>query len=220
MINFIIAYDNQDANLGQYFGDCKNQLLEVLREQDGLVNGEVYEIFGNKCNNAYIDMLIPQYQPNPFIFVAYSHGNERALCCGNNNYVEKDVNAHHFVNSLFYTTACSVGKELGAHLVENGCLAFVGYDDTVSAYRLTEKKDISEKCDNAGIIEFLSADITIWEAYMRMRNYYTLQINKFENLEDMIFAGDLVEARDALVCLGDKNLKKEDLFILKNGYIL
>jgi len=212
MINFIIAYDNSDANLGAYFEECKNHLLGVLTEQSGLAN-EIREICGNRCNDAHIDILIPQYNSNPFIFVAYSHGNEKALYFGNCRYVEKDVNIHNFANSLFYTTACSVGKELGAHLIENGCLAFIGYDETVSAYKLTEKKDISKNCDNAGIIEFLSDDITIWEAYMRMRNYYTQQINKFENLEDMMFAGDLVEARDALVCLGDKNLKKENLFV-------
>lgn len=211
MINFIIAYDNNDANLGAYFEECKNHLLSVLTEE--LVN-EIREICGNQCNDAYIDMIIPQYNSKPFIFVAYSHGNEKALCCGVGRYVEKDVNAHHFANSLFYTTACSVGKELSAHLIENGCLAFIGYDESVSAYKLTEKKEVSKNCDNIGIIEFLSDDITIWEAYMRMKNYYTQQIDKFQKIEDVMFAGDLVEARDALVCLGDKNLKKEDLFII------
>jgi hypothetical protein len=214
MINFIIAYDNNDAALGTYFEDCKNQLLGVLREQNGLVNDKVREISGNQCNNAHIDMLISQYQLNPFIFIAYSHGNEKALCCGNNYYVEKDVNAHYFVNSLFYTTACSVGKELGAHLIKNGCLAFVGYKNEIHAYKQNDKKEISKNCDNAGIIAFLSDDITISEAYMKMKNYYTQQIDRLNDVRDMLFAGDLVKARESLICLGNKDLKKEDLFVL------
>jgi hypothetical protein len=212
MINFIVAYDNIDIELGTYFEDCKNQLLGLLTEQNGLVNGDVCEISGKQCNNVHIDITIPTYNVSPFIFIAYSHGNEKALCCGNNRYIEKDINAHYFVNSLFYTTACSVGKELGAHLVKNGCLAFVGYKSDINAYKQIDKKDISMNCDNAGIMAFLSEDITISEACEKMKTYYTQQIDRLENVKDMLFAGNLVEARNALICLGNKNLRKENLF--------
>jgi len=212
MINFIVACDNQDANLGIYFDDCKNQLLGVLTESNHLVNEKVCEIEGHQCNNVYIDTIIPTYNTRPFIFVAYSHGNEKALCRKNTSYVEKNVNAFHFINSLFYTTACSVGQELGSHLIEMGCLAFVGYTSEVYAYKQSEKKEISKNCDNAGIIAFLSEDISIFEASTKMKKYYTQAIDRLHNFKDMLFAGDLVEARDSLVCLGNGNLKKEDLF--------
>jgi hypothetical protein len=212
MINFIVAYDNQDANLGTYFEECKNQLVGLLTEKDEC-SSAIQEIAGSRCNNAYIDITIPSYNTSPFIFVAYSHGNEKALCCGSNCYVEKDVNAHHFVNSLFYTTACSAGKELGNHLIEKGCLAFVGYKTEINAYRQEGKKEISRNCDNAGIIAFLSENITIREAYKRMKNYYTQHIDRLFNVKDMVFAGNLVKARESLICLGNKDLKKEDLFL-------
>jgi len=215
MINFIVAYDNQDDHLGEYFEDCKNQLFRVLAEHSEFVNGVVHEIDGNLCNDVYIDMTIPSYNTNPFIFIAYSHGSEKALCCGNNRYVEKGVNAHHFVNSLFYTTACSVGKELGEHLIGQGCLAFVGYEKTINVYQQDGNIEISRNCDNAGIIAFLSENITIFEAYTKMKKYYTQQIDRLNNIKDIVFAADLVETRDALVCLGDKNLKKEDFFLSK-----
>ena len=214
MINIIVAYDNQDDNLGTYFEDCKDQLIEVLTEHNRFVNGDVREITGVRCNSAFIDITIPSYNTHPFIFIAYSHGNEIALYSGEGCYVEKNMNAHHFRNSLFYTTACSVGKDLGPHLIEQGCLAFVGYKNEIHAYKKEERKEISKKCDNAGIIAFLSDDITVFEAYTRMKDYYTQQIDRQEQVKDMLFAGDLVEARNSLVCLGDKNLKKEDLFIL------
>ncbi|GHT17014.1 hypothetical protein AGMMS4956_20290 [Bacteroidia bacterium] len=213
MINFVVAYDNIDTKLGMYFEECKNQLLGLLEEHNELVNGNVCEIAGRQCNNAYIDIMIPKYNTNPFVFIAYSHGNEKALCCNANFYVDKNVNARHFVNSLFYTTACSAGKELGSYLVDSGCLAFVGYKNDINVYIKTDKKDISKNCDNAGIVAFLSENITILEACKKMKTYYTQQIDKLENMKDMIFAGELVEARDALICLGNENLKKEDLFV-------
>ena len=137
-----------------------------------------------------IDVTISSINSNPFIFIAYSHGNEKALCCGNENYIEKGVNAHNFGKSLFYTNACLVGKELGIHLIEQGCLAFVGYEKESYKYTQPDKKEISKNCDNAGIISFLSDDITIFEAYNQMKNYYTQQINKLEDFKDMVFAGD------------------------------
>jgi len=213
MIRFIIAYDNLDSELGDYFEGCKNQLSGLLAENSALVNGEIYEMAGKQCNNAHIDIIIPRYNEHPFVFIAYSHGNETALCCGTERYVEKNINAHHFKNSLFYTTACSVGKELGYHLIANGCVAFVGYKSDIHAFIQNEKKEISKNCDNAGIMAFLSDDITISEACGRMKNYYTQQIDKLYNVDDVLFAGNLVEARDALICLGNQNLRKEDLFV-------
>jgi len=60
---------------------------------------------------------------------------------------------------------------------------------------------------------FLLEDITISEACTKMKNYYTQEIDRLTNFKDMLFAGHLVEARDSLVCLGNGNLKKEDLFL-------
>ncbi|MDR2038698.1 MAG: hypothetical protein LBQ60_12310 [Bacteroidales bacterium] len=213
MINFIIVSDDRDDNLGVYFNDCKNQILGLLEELKESLEGSINEISGNQCNSAYIDLKVPTYHPNPFIFIAYSHGNEYALCSQEDNYVEKGANTQHFTNSLFYTTACSAGKELGPHLVEQGCLAFVGYENEINAYKKDEQKEISKNCDNAGIVSFLSEDITIYESYKRMKNYYTQQIDRLEDVKDMMFAMNLIQARESLVCLGDKNLKKEDFFV-------
>lgn len=215
MINIIVAYDNEDVKLGTYFENCKNQLLSILEEHHALVNNKPHEVSTRHCNNVYIDLLLPKYNAYPFIFIAYSHGNEKALCCRDNNYVEKDANTHNFTNSLFYTTACSVGKELGEHLISKGCLAFIGYKNSINVYRQDIKNRISMNCDNAGIITFLLDDITIFEAYERMKNFYTQQIDKLYEVKDMLFAADLVETLDALVFFGNRDLRKEDLFLPK-----
>ncbi len=213
MINFIVAYDDRDIELGSYFDNCKNQLLGLLDELNGFLDGKICEIPSSQCNSVYIDIKIPSYNPNPFIFIAYSHGSETALHSGGNRYVEKYSNSQHFINSFFYTTACSVGKDLGHHLIELGCLAFIGYDRPINAYKQSERQEISKKCDNAGIMAFLSEDINIFESYQKMKNYYTQQIDKLEDVKDMMFAMDLIQARESLVCLGNRDLKKENFFV-------
>jgi hypothetical protein len=213
MINVIIAYDNRDANLGTYFEDCKNQILPILKRS----NTELHEISSIKCNNAYIDFTIPKYNSKPFIFIAYSHGNESALCCNGNCYVEKDSNTHYFVNSLFYTTACSTGKRLGEDLINKGCLAFIGYGSNINVYYNQDvRKKTLMNCDNAGIVAFLSDDITIFEAYKKMKSYYSYHIDKLHETKDMLFAAELVEARDALVFLGKRDLKKETMTFIND----
>ena len=213
MINFIVAYDDRDANLGSYFKDCRDQLSGILTENGDVVNGEVREISGLQCNAVYIDAVVQSCNANPFVFIAYSHGDENALCCGNYRYVEKDVNALLFARSLFYTTACSAGKKLGVHLIDKGCWAFIGYKNEINVHKQQDKKEISRNCDNAGIMAFLSDNITIHEAYVRMKSYYTQQIDKLNDVKDILFAADLREARDSIVCLGNKDLRKADLFL-------
>jgi len=212
MINILVAFDNKDAKLGNYFGDCKNQFLGVVKENYTPTNYKLKEIPSIYCNNVYIENLISQIQPNPFIFIAYSHGNEKALYCDGNYYVKCDVNTHYFANSIFYTSACSAGKGLGEELISKGCLAFIGYiTDTRCDFIEDSKKQTSRNCDNAGVITFLSEDITIFDAYNKMKNYYKQEIDKYYSFNDPLFAGTLVEAMEALIFLGNRDIKKENL---------
>jgi len=213
MINIIAAYDDTDTQLGTYFEDCKKQLLSTLNKLNNPVIYDISEIPSNNCNNKDIDSLLIKYTPNPFIFIAYSHGNEQALYCRGNNYVEKNINTYIFLNSLFYTTACSVGKELGDDLIDKGCSVFIGYKKEKIIFPEKIKQEISTLCDNAGIIEFLSNDITIYEAFKKMEDIYTQQIDNLINADDMLFAANLVDARESLVFFGKHNLKKGDFFI-------
>ena len=77
---------------------------------------------------------------------------------------------------------------------------------------LNDYQDLSIKCDNFGITAFLTQDITAFEAYERMRSNYSQEINKMLVSRNVLRAGLLINAREALVFHGDKNLKKEELF--------
>ena len=213
MINIFAAYDDKDPKLGTYFEDCKKQLLSVLGKQNDPVEFNVHEIPGDYCNNAYIDSLLIQYLPHPFIFIAYSHGSEWALHCEESRYVEKGVNTDLFRNSLLYTTACSAGKELGNDLINQGCSVFIGYKREINVFSEEAKRKISMLCDNAGIIEFLTNDITIFEAFKKMEDFYTEQIDSLNDAGDMLFAMELVDTRESLVFLGKPDLRKEEFFL-------
>ena len=213
MIKFIIAFDNQNETLGQYFEDCKNDIVDFLEEQNHLAPS-CLKISDAQCNVAYIDLKIPQYNPQPFIFIAYSHGEEDRLMCHGNAFVSLD-NCHHFSNSLFYSTACLIGKRLAPALIESECIAFIGFNEETRVIPKGKKyRKTFIDCDNFAIKLFLSSEKTVGESFEAMKNYYTTKIDMaLELREDSLYISLLRESRDALIRLGDKNLKKEDLFV-------
>ena len=214
MINFIIAFDNQNIALGQYFEDCKNDIVALLNEQSHLVKSNL-QIASNQCNKAYIDVAIPQLNSNPFIFVAYTHGIENGLRCDGVSFVSAD-NCCHFTNSLFYSTACLIGKKLAPELINNGCSVFVGYkDESEVIFEKDAYRPVFIECDNFALKMFLTKpNVTIGQSFEAMKNYYTNKIDFFMEMgEDILFISSLVANREALVCLGNKDLKKEDLFL-------
>jgi hypothetical protein len=162
---------------------------------------------------AYVDIVIPRLNPTPFLFVAYTHGVEDGLICNGNAFVSTN-NSHNFENSLFYSTACLVGKELAPDLINKRCRAFIGFkDESKVLFEDSSYRKVFMDCDNYALKKFMMSDTTIEEAFEAMKKYYTTKIDHYLSIKDLLVAGDLVENREALVCLGDKNLKKEDLFI-------
>jgi hypothetical protein len=211
MINIVIAFDNQNAVLGQYFEDCQKDFTDLLDEHNHLVK-LCSKISTPQCNVAYIDIAIPRLNPNPFIFVAYMHGVDDGLRCGGTSFVSVD-NCRHFVNSLFYSTACLIGKKLAPELINNGCRAFIGFKEDSEVFQNASYRQTFIECDNYALKMFMTSDATIEQAFDSMKNHYTNKIDRLMELgEDPLFIGVLTANREALVCLGDKSLKKEDLF--------
>jgi hypothetical protein len=211
MINIVIAFDNQNTVLGQYFEDSQKDFIDLLDEHSHLVKS-CSKVPSPQCNVAYIDIAIPQLNSNPFIFVAYTHGVNDGLRCGGTSFVSV-CNCHHFVNSLFYSTACLIGRRLAPELISKGCKAFIGFKEESEVFQNASYRRTFIECDNYALKMFISSDTTVGDAFDSMKNHYTNKIDKLMELgEDPLFIGALTANREALVCLGDKNLKKEDLF--------
>lgn len=210
MIKIISAIDEKDSRLGKYFEDSQSDILSFLEEQELLE--DYHSINAECCNVAYIDSLLSKITVEPFIFIVYTHGNEKALCCNGANYVSEN-NSHHFKNSLFYSTACLVGKKLAPNLIEHGCKAFIGFTEESQAFEKDDYKEISINCDNAGIKALLSTKITVEQAFDMMKSYYSQQIDKFNEVKDILFAAELTANREALILLGNGSLTKDDFDI-------
>ncbi len=212
MINFVIAVDDQDAALGAYYADCNQDIAALFEEHDTLIRS-YSKITSTQCNVAYIDIVIPQINMNPFIFIAYTHGVNDGLKCNGGAFVSID-NCRHFINSLFYSTACLVGERLGPELINKGCRSFVGFREESEVFQNTLYRQTFIECDNFAIKMFLATNASIGESFEAMKDYYTRKIDRLiEFGEDPLFIGALTANREALVCLGDKALKKEDFFI-------
>jgi hypothetical protein len=212
MINIVIAYDNQNAGLGQYFEDCQKDIVALLEEQGQLVNSRS-TVPSPQCNVAYIDIAIPQINSNPFIFIAYTHGIDDGLKCNGVSFVSTG-NCHHFTNSLFYSTACLIGRKLAPELINKGCKAFIGFKEESEVFQNASYRKIFIECDNYALKMFLTSDTTVEQSFNSMKNHYTNKIDHLMELgEDPLFIGALIANREALICLGDKNLKKENFFV-------
>jgi hypothetical protein len=207
-LKVIIAYDNQDAILGDYFTACKDDILGFLKEQqtEGFPLEIVVILDSSKCNAAYIDLKLAAYQNQPLLFIAYSHGLIHSLLCNHQAYLDKD-NLKLLFHSFLYTNACSSASGLGTMFQDQqGC--FIGFDKEVKAFKESEMRKISINCDNCGIKHSIGKPETpISETYKAMKNYYSNQIDKLDDIGgDFLLMEELRNSRDALKLYGNKNL--------------
>src|ERR1041385_2444655 len=103
MISVNIAFDNRDAELGEFFRQCKDDLITFLNDNDASDEYDVHEMHSGLCNMAYLDNRMPLINANNFLFIAYSHGEDNCLLAGGTAYIDSNhySNVHLFTNSFF-----------------------------------------------------------------------------------------------------------------------
>ncbi len=212
MIEFVIAYDERDDVLGSYFQECRNNLVSVisdLQELDPILN----DVPANKCNRAYLDYVLANLRDKPFIIAVYCHGNPKQLVVNGSLFIDSDEDNEYFKKTFFYTNSCSSGKTLGPKLIEQNCSVFIGFERNVESLMGDYYEELSINCDNFGITAFLTQEITAFEAYEQMIKNYTQKIQNLQKTGDILRAGIFINAREALVFHGNKDLTKADLQI-------
>ena len=208
MIRVIASIDEKDPHLGLFFDEC-GQRLRSLLDNSNLLQGH-FQINSQICNSAYIEIALSKKLKNrPFIFIAYTHGNEKALICQGNQYVNSE-NAYVFNGSLMYSMACLTGKTLGELLIESGCRTFIGYKESSWVFLQEDYKEITMNCEFSGLTCFFNNDLTIKECFDKMKSYYEYQINQLTSCADVLAISNLVANKEALVLLGDPNVKASD----------
>lgn len=208
MINTIVAYDDNDSDLGDYFTDSHDSITVVIRTIAQIVN---ISIRGLECTEPHLNNVIAPFNGDKFIFIGISHGNEEELV-SHEVYVSVN-NLMSFSNSLVYSCACSTGYKLGVDLVAAGCLAFVGYSDTV--YINVDYQEVFYNCQNHCIKEFLTSNETLENSFHKMIQYYDQEIDRLllGNMDDFFAATSLINNRNCLTLLGSKDLILNDFEI-------
>ena len=107
MLNFIIAVDEKDAELGHYFECSKSQLNDYLTQKQAY---QVQLVSAANCHQTYVDILIENTQ-KPLVFVSYSHGTEKSLNCNNVAYLDENSVAP-LLNSFVIAMSCSSAAAL------------------------------------------------------------------------------------------------------------
>lgn len=198
MIKFILAYDEGNAELGNFFNMCATDLKNsFIADKHELV----LEIPSRRLNTYFLELSLAQYKEAKFIFTAYSHGSEDRLT-SHEVYLSTNSNLQPFQNSLFYTFSCLTGVNLGTKLVDNGCLAFVGYK--VEAYIITRNEDIFTEGANFGLKQFLSGE-SIGNSIKQMKNKHSELIDATYEKYPLV-ASTLRSNRDGLILIGNTEL--------------
>ena len=91
-------------------------------------------------------------------------------------------------------------------------MAFVGFTEESNAFCKVDEQEIFIRCDLACLFSFLGNEgKTLRDAMTDAISYYNMQIDKLDSFWDVLFKGALIENREALTLLGNKDLKREDL---------
>jgi len=206
MINFHIAFDGLDVQLGNYFEVSKTDIVDFINTE---CNGhQIHEIPSNLCNQAYIDIRLPQINAKNFIFAVYAHGNDDELVSNGTFFIKKDINSSLFANAFFYSMSCLTGKELGRSLIETGSHAFIGYSIEAEAL-LGAYMQTSIDCDNHGLKNFIRG-LKLQECFDKMKEHFTEKIDWLEENGEPLLAAYLLANKDALVLEGNGELTLTD----------
>jgi hypothetical protein len=210
MINVVIAYDNEDGDLGDYFEASFNNIQSTCLGLDYILNSNIP---GLQCEENHINSIINTFNPNPFIFIGLSHGYSDGTCLVSNHEYVSANNALGFTNSLFYTTACCAATQLGPNLICNGCSCFVGcVDSSYATY--ADFYPVYADCENYAIKEFLGTDKSIGDTYAEMQAYFDSQIDDLFKRNEILVMLELQQNKDCMTILGDKTLTRHNFMIV------
>src|SRR5690606_5216767 len=107
MVSTVLAVDNNDADLGDFFRECSEDLVTHFNH----IKKGIKILDSTKLNDIIIKVTLEKL--NKFIFLVYSHGSENELLAKGAIPFITSENASDFCNSFFYTCSCHTAKVLG-----------------------------------------------------------------------------------------------------------
>lgn len=212
MINALIISDTKDAELGNFFQECKEKtelILDPERFNKITIDGKV--VF-----NILLPLKANNLKAKPYLFINYSHGSDdQLLQNGNEEYLSLNTNIDCLKNTFIYSFACKSGKILGKYLCdEAGSLCFIGYEQDIIIQEFFSAREAFIECATFGLTAFVNG-ATTKNVYTSIKENYTKHIDEFY-LKDMPTASLFMINRDALCIYGDKDLTINNLDILSS----
>jgi hypothetical protein len=179
MNNLLVIYDNEDARMGRYFEASHKNLNDKL---SSLPHIKIQALNTEQCLSNPIEQYISTFDGKPFVFIAYSHGNEDSIDMNDESYIHSR-NSYFFAETLFYSCCCLTAKKLGSKLREQGCRIFIGYNTKITS--VADATDpYFQDCENSFIHNFLTTDDTIQESLKYMyRKYDEMRLFLAENYD-------------------------------------
>jgi hypothetical protein len=214
MIKIVVAYDDNDTELGDFFRCSYENILQSIQSANESLS---VVLRGLDCTEANINTAVVPLNLNPFVFVGLSHGDEDGICLLTENGVfVSENNESNFINSFFYSTACNVARYLGKNLVDNnGCKCFIGCELS-SLVTFDEFHDVYLECENYAIREFLNSTKTIQQAFDEMMLLFDDRIDEYTNAGEILFASELLNNKDCMTLLGNGSLSILDFQLSTN----
>ena len=110
MIKIVVAFDDNDSALGDYFEESYNNLLQAIQSAN---ETPTTVLRGLECNEANVNNAVNPLKANPFLFVGLSHGDETGNCLltENDTYVSPN-NAMNFTKQLLENTEDAYNRTL------------------------------------------------------------------------------------------------------------
>ncbi len=207
MIKIVVAYDDNDSALADYFEESYNNFL--LSMQGANVTPTTV-LRGLECNECNINNSVNPLKANPFLFVGLSHGDETGnyLLTENDAYISTN-NSVNFINSFFYTTGCNAGLDLRVNLLLHGCKVFIGYTNNSKAPLNEVYNSLFIDCELYALKKFMSSDSTIDELFNEMMNYTQIKIDWLFDNNEIVEAMDLQSNKDCMMIDGDGSLTRK-----------
>ncbi|MFZ4544720.1 MAG: hypothetical protein ACOYOA_11760 [Saprospiraceae bacterium] len=208
MIRIVVAYDDNDSELAEYFEESYDDFLQSMQLAQETAT---VVLRGLECTEQNVNTAVVPINSNPFLFVGLSHGDNTGtyLLTENDTYVSP-TNAVNFSNSFFYTTGCKVGLVLRENLLHHGCKVFVGYIDN-SKVPLNEFYNyLFIDCELFALKKFLNTDSSIGELYNEMLSHTQIQIDWLIAIDEIVEAMDLQSNKDCLMLFGDSSVCRQD----------
>lgn len=210
MVKLYLAYDNTDTELGTFFVECANVVKDVINSADyNFVIEEITPGGGDVSKIAYFSKSIQHDMENPFILVAFMHGNENSFVLDGCEFITINTDNQALKKTYIYTIACSTAVSLGPALIRAGAYSYIGPDRDI--LMVNKHHGYFANCYTYALSQFLCGTASSHDSFRERRSNHLKQVDDLRKV-DRLAASFLRNTLEPFVYLGQSK-RIEDFHI-------